>query len=91
MKNAGKVLTSAYIIKEVWGSPWYGYTGVEGINGRGAQKIEKNPAKPRYLFTEIGVATELRMSKNVLFVSSQIFTADFRTSHLLTENCLKYD
>ena len=56
MKNAGKVLTSAYIIKEVWGSSYGSDTqALRALMAGLRRKIEKNPAKPRYLFTEIGV------------------------------------
>lgn len=56
MKNPGKVLTSAYIIREVWGAD-YG-TDTQALRALMAglrRKIEKQPAKPRYLMTEVGV------------------------------------
>lgn len=56
MKNPGKVLTSAYIIKEIWG-PDYG-TDTQALRALMAglrRKIEKQPGKPRYLMTEVGV------------------------------------
>lgn len=56
MKNAGKVLTSAFLLKEVWGVD-YG-TDTQALRALMAglrRKVEKNPAKPRYLKTEIGV------------------------------------
>ncbi len=56
MKNMGKVLTTHYILKEVWGAN-YG-TDTQALRALMAglrRKIEKNPAKPRYIITEIGV------------------------------------
>lgn len=54
--NRGKVLTHNYIIKEIWG-----YNGeMEAGNLRVfmatlRRKIEKEPANPRFILTEIGV------------------------------------
>lgn len=56
MKNQGKVLTSAYIIREIWGAD-YG-TDTQALRALMAglrRKIERQPAKPRYLMTEVGV------------------------------------
>lgn len=56
IKNRGKVVTTASVIKELWG-PGYGQdtqalrTLMAGLR----RKIEANPAKPRYIMTEIGV------------------------------------
>ena len=55
-KYAGRVLTYDYIIKTLWG-PHAKYDNqilrVNMANIR--RKIEKNPAEPRYIFTEVGV------------------------------------
>ena len=56
MKNSGKVLTHKYILKEIWGT--YLDSDVQSLrvfmpNIR--RKLEKNPAKPRYIFTEVGI------------------------------------
>ena len=56
VKHAGKVLTHNYIIKEVWG----GVIGGENQSLRVfmaniRRKIEKEPANPRFLLTEVGV------------------------------------
>lgn len=56
MKNRGKVVTTAAIIKELWG-PGYGQdtqalrTLMAGLR----RKVEKIPAKPQYIMAEIGV------------------------------------
>jgi len=59
-KNIGKVLTTAYIIKEVWGAG-YG-TDTQALRALMAclrRKIEKNPSHPRYIMTEIGIGYRL--------------------------------
>lgn len=55
MKNAGKVLTSSYIMKEVWGAATSDTQPLRALMAGLRRKIEENPAKPRYLLTEIGV------------------------------------
>ena len=56
MKNAGKVLTSGYLLKEVWGVSYDSDTqALRALMAALRRKIEKNPAKPRYLLTEIGI------------------------------------
>ncbi len=54
--NRGKVLTHHYIMKQIWGYETFGDTKTLRVfmaNLR--RKIEKDPAKPEYIFTEIGV------------------------------------
>ena len=61
--NIGKVLTTSYILKEVYGVH-YG-TDTQALRALMAglrRKIEKNPAKPQYILTEIGVG--YRLSEN---------------------------
>lgn len=56
VKNAGKVLTHSYILKEVWGV--YIDSDAQSLRVFMAnirRKLEKDPAKPRYIFTEVGV------------------------------------
>ena len=59
-RNIGKVMTTRNIIKEIWG---VGYgTDTQALRALMAglrRKIEKNPAKPRYIKTEIGVGYRL--------------------------------
>lgn len=60
MKNTGKVLTSAYILKEVWGSSYGNDTqALRALMAALRRKVEKNPAKPQYLKTEVGVGYRL--------------------------------
>lgn len=59
-KNAGKVLTHNQLLKEVWGNHIDSDTQTLRVfmaNIR--RKIEKNPAKPRYILTEIGIGYRL--------------------------------
>lgn len=55
-KNAGKVLTYDYILKDIWGP--YADTDNQILRVNMAnirRKLEANPAEPHYIFTEIGV------------------------------------
>ncbi|MPN64022.1 hypothetical protein SDC9_211791 [bioreactor metagenome] len=55
-RDAGRVLTYDYLIRNVWG-PYSSQNNqillVNMANIR--RKIEKNPAEPRYILTEVGV------------------------------------
>ena len=54
-KNAGKVLTHDYIIKEIWG-PYSSDSHTLRVNMANLRrKIEKNPGEPNYILTEVGV------------------------------------
>ena len=55
-KYAGKVLTYDFIIRELWGPRAGGDNQILRVNMANIRrKIEKNPAEPEYLFTEVGV------------------------------------
>lgn len=59
-KNVGKVLTSKQIIKEVWGTSYVNDTqALRTLMAGLRRKIEKNPAKPEYIVTEVGVGYRL--------------------------------
>lgn len=59
-KNMGKVLTTKYILKEIWGTGYGSDTqALRTLMAGLRRKIEKNPAKPRYIMTEIGVGYRL--------------------------------
>ena len=59
-KNQGKVLTTANIIREVYGVEYGNDTqALRALMAGLRRKIEKNPAKPRYIKTEIGVGYRL--------------------------------
>jgi two-component system KDP operon response regulator KdpE len=62
MKHAGKVLTHRYLLKEVWGPTHVDqmqYLRVYMVQLR--HKLERDPARPRYLVTEPGVGYRLRV------------------------------
>ena len=55
-RNAGRVLTYDFILKDIWGP--YADTDNQILRVNMAnirRKLEKNPAEPHYIFTEIGV------------------------------------
>jgi len=55
-KYSGKVLTYDYIMKELWGPTSTGNNQILRVNMANIRrKIEKNPAQPQYIYTEIGV------------------------------------
>ena len=59
-KYAVKVLTYDFIIKELWGPRAGGDNQILRVNMANIRrKIEKNPAEPEYLFTEVGVGYRL--------------------------------
>ena len=55
-QNVGKVLTHAYITKEIWGSSWEGdVASLRVFMASLRKKIEKDPARPEYIQTHVGV------------------------------------
>lgn len=59
-KNIGKVLTTKQILKAIWGVGYGSDTqALRALMAGLRRKIEKNPAKPRYILTEIGVGYRL--------------------------------
>ena len=51
-----KVLTYDFIIREIWGPNAVGDTqNLRANMAKIRRKLEKNPAKPQYIFTEVGV------------------------------------
>lgn len=59
-KNIGKVLTTQYIIKELYGVGYGNDTqALRALMAGLRRKIEPVPAKPRYILTEIGVGYRL--------------------------------
>lgn len=54
-RHAGKVLTHAFICKEIWG-PYTNENQALRVNMANIRrKLEENPAEPRYIVTEVGV------------------------------------
>lgn len=55
-QNLGKVLTTQYIIKEIYGAGYGSDTqALRTLMAGLRRKIEPTPARPRYILTEIGV------------------------------------
>ena len=55
-RYAGKVLTYDFIMKELWGPQTGGGNQILRVNMANIRrKIEKNPAAPQFIFTEVGV------------------------------------
>src|SRR5262249_32290933 len=61
VKHAGKVLTHRQLLKEVWGPGSVGESHYLRVYmGQLRHKLERDPARPRYLLTETGVGYRLR-------------------------------
>ncbi len=61
-KNAGRVLTYDYLIQEIWG-PFDNTSNNQKLRVNMAnirRKIEKNPADPHYIFTQVGVGYKIK-------------------------------
>ena len=59
VQHAGKVLTHAFVIRQVWG----GFADIQNLRvhvRQLRQKIEADPEQPRYIQTETGVGYRLR-------------------------------
>lgn len=62
VKNAGKVLTHHYILKEVWGPTYLENSHYLRIYmSQLRQKLEIDPTQPKYLLTESGVGYRLKV------------------------------
>jgi two-component system KDP operon response regulator KdpE len=60
VKHAGKVLTHRFLLKEVWGPNYVERAHYLRIYmGVLRHKLEKDPARPRFLLTEVGVGYRL--------------------------------
>ncbi len=60
VRNAGKVLTHGYLLKEIWGPTYSEETQyLRVFVGQLRKKIEPDPATPRILLTESGVGYRL--------------------------------
>ncbi|HMJ54974.1 MAG TPA: response regulator [Polyangiaceae bacterium] len=61
IKYAGRVVTHRHLLKEVWGPPYVEQTQyLRVFMGQLRQKLEPEPAKPRFLISEPGVGYRLR-------------------------------
>ena len=62
VKFAGKVVTHRQLLMDVWGPPYVEHTQyLRVFMGQLRQKLEPDPAKPRYLINEPGVGYRLKV------------------------------
>ena len=62
VRHAGKVVTHRQLLKEVWGPTYVEHTQyLRVFMGQLRQKLEPDPAKPRYLINEPGVGYRLKL------------------------------
>lgn len=60
-RQAGKVLTYDYLMRQIWGPYSDNNNQILRVNmAHIRRKLEENPAEPRYIFTEIGVGYRMR-------------------------------
>lgn len=59
-KNQGKVLTLDYLSKEIWGPYTFENNALRVNMANIRRKIEKNPAEPHYILTEVGVGYRMK-------------------------------
>lgn len=64
-ENAGRVLTYNAILRRIWGPYAEENNQILRVNMANIRrKIEKNPAQPQYVFTEVGVGYRMRENEN---------------------------
>lgn len=60
-EHSGRVLTYRYIMNAIWGPYMDDNNQILRVNMANIRhKIEKNPARPQYVFTEVGVGYRMR-------------------------------
>lgn len=65
-ENSGKVLTYSYIMNTIWGPFMDSNNQILRVNMANIRrKIEKNPAQPQYVFTEIGIGYRMLECENI--------------------------
>lgn len=65
-ENSGRVLTYRYLMNAIWGPYMDGSNQILRVNMANIRrKIEKNPAQPQYVFTEIGIGYRMLENKNI--------------------------
>lgn len=64
-ENSGRVLTYSYIMNAIWGPYIDSNNQILRVNMANIRrKIEKNPARPQYVFTEVSVGYRMRENEN---------------------------
>lgn len=65
-ENSGKVLTYSHIMNTIWGPYIDSNNQILRVNMANIRrKIEKNPAQPQYVFTEIGIGYRMLENENI--------------------------
>ena len=65
-ENSGRVLTYKFIMNTIWGPYIDDNNQILRVNMANIRrKIEKNPAQPQYVFTEIGIGYRMRENESV--------------------------
>ena len=65
-ENSGRVLTYSYLMNAIWGPYTDNNNQILRVNMANIRrKIEKNPAQPQYVFTEIGIGYRMLENQNV--------------------------
>lgn len=60
-KNIGRVLTTSFIISQIWGEGYGEDTqALRALMSALRRKIEENPARPTYISTEVGIGYRLK-------------------------------
>ena len=64
-KNSGQVLTYKFILSAIWGPYTNDNNQILRVNMANIRrKIEKDPARPQYVFTEVGIGYRMRENEN---------------------------
>ena len=64
-ENSGRVLTYSFIMNAIWGPYMDNNNQILRVNMANIRrKIEKNPAQPQYVFTEIGIGYRMLENQN---------------------------
>ena len=64
-QNAGRIVTQELLLSHVWGSEYAGESHMLQVNiNRLRQKIEADPAHPRYIRTKVGIGYLLALQPN---------------------------
>lgn len=65
-ENSGSVLTYGFLLNALWGPYMNGSNRILRVNMSNIRrKIEKNPSKPQYLFTEMGIGYRMLKGENL--------------------------
>lgn len=64
-ENSGRVLTYKFLMNTIWGPYMDGSNQILRVNMANIRrKIEKDPAQPQYVFTEVGIGYRMRENES---------------------------